>query len=324
MRTVLVTGPIGSGKSAVCSILGGRGYPVYDCDSRCKALYDSVPGLKGRIEAELGIPFAELGRIFSDEALRLKLEAIVYPLLLSDIRRWKRELSAEVAFIESAVAQGKPLFDGEYDSVLLVTASGPTRQARNPKAAERSPLQSFDKVKAAYIIENESTLEALEAQVDIYLNTLKQNSVMKTDLAKILSVSGQHGLYLYLAQARNGAIAESLSDKKRTAFDAHSRISTLSDIAIYTSEGEMRLADVFTAMKKVADAGTAVPASKASSEDIKAFFAAAVPNYDADRFYVSHMKKVLEWYDELVKYASLDFVTDEEREKEAEGVEEEA
>ena len=86
----------------------------------------------------------------------------------------------------------------------------------------------------------------------------------------------------------------------------------------------MRLADVFTAMKKVADEGTAVPASKASSEDIKAFFAAAVPNYDADRFYVSHMKKVLEWYDELVKYASLDFVTDEEREKEAEGVEEEA
>ena len=42
---------------------------------------------------------------------------------------------------------------------------------------------------------------------------------MKTDLARILSVSGQHGLYLYLAQARNGAIAESLSDKKRTCFD---------------------------------------------------------------------------------------------------------
>ena len=121
---------------------------------------------------------------------------------------------------------------------------------------------------------------------------------MKTDLAKILSVSGHHGLFLFLAQSRTGAIAEALSDKKRTAFDAHSRISTLSDIAIFTSEGEMRLAEAAA---------------------IKEFFATAVPNYDEDRFYVSHMKKVLEWYDELVKYASLDFVTDEEREQ---GVEE--
>ena len=42
----------------------------------------------------------------------------------------------------------------------------------------------------------------------------------------------------------------------------------------------------------------------------------ALPNYDRDRFYVSHMKKVVDWYNELVHYASLDFVTDEEREAE--------
>ena len=68
---------------------------------------------------------------------------------------------------------------------------------------------------------------------------------MKTDLAKILSVSGQRGLFLYIAQSRGGAIAESLADKKRTNFDARSRITTLEDIAIYTSEGEMKLAEVF-------------------------------------------------------------------------------
>ncbi|MBR3074227.1 MAG: DUF5606 domain-containing protein [Bacteroidales bacterium] len=141
---------------------------------------------------------------------------------------------------------------------------------------------------------------------------------MKTDLAKILSVSGQHGLYRYLAQARNGVIAESLSDQKRTALDTHSKVSTLNDIAIFTSEGELRLADVFTAMKKVADGGKAVPVSKDKPEAIKDFFAAAVPNYDEDRFYVSHMKKVLDWYAELEKFASFDFVTDEEREKELE------
>ncbi len=141
---------------------------------------------------------------------------------------------------------------------------------------------------------------------------------MKTDLAKIMSVSGQHGLFRYLAQSRTGVIAESLSDGKRTAFDAHSRISTLSDIAIYTSEGEMKLAEVFTAMKKAADEGLEVPSAKASQAGVTAFFGKAVPNYDADRFYYSHMKKVLDWYDDIAKHASFDFVTDEEREAEVE------
>ena len=50
---------------------------------------------------------------------------------------------------------------------------------------------------------------------------------MKTDLARILSVSGQHGLFNYIAQARNGAIVEALSDKRRTCFDMKSRITTL-------------------------------------------------------------------------------------------------
>ena len=134
---------------------------------------------------------------------------------------------------------------------------------------------------------------------------------MKTDLARILSVSGQHGLYLYLAQARNGAIAESLSDKKRTCFDIKTRLTTLADIAIYTSEGELKLKEVFLKLKDVLGDADA-PSPKASSEELKAPFAKAVPDYDADRFYVSHMKKVVEWYNELKNYASLDFAEENE------------
>ena len=134
---------------------------------------------------------------------------------------------------------------------------------------------------------------------------------MKTDLARILSVSGQHGLYLYLAQARNGAIAESLSDKKRTCFDIKTRLTTLADIAIYTSEGELKLKEVFLKLKDVLG-DAAAPSPKASSEELKALFAKAVPDYDADRFYVSHMKKVVEWYNELKNYASLDFAEENE------------
>lgn len=145
---------------------------------------------------------------------------------------------------------------------------------------------------------------------------------MKTDLARILSVSGQHGLFNYIAQARNGAIVEALSDKRRTCFDMKSRITTLADISIYTSEGEMKLQEVF---QKLHDAlGEAdAPTSKASADELKALFLKAIPNYDGDRFYVSHMKKVVDWYNELKNFASLDFEEGNECEAASEEAKEE-
>jgi hypothetical protein len=138
---------------------------------------------------------------------------------------------------------------------------------------------------------------------------------MKTDLTRILSVSGQHGLYRYLAQARNGAIVESLSDKSRNCFDLKSKITTLADISIYTTDGEMKLQDVFLKMKESLGDAEA-PSSKSSPDQLKAFFSKVVPNYDGDRFYVSHMKKVADWYNEMKQFASFEFVTSEEADKE--------
>lgn len=144
---------------------------------------------------------------------------------------------------------------------------------------------------------------------------------MKTDLARILSVSGQHGLFNYIAQARNGAIVEALSDKRRTCFGMKSRITTLADISIYTSEGEMKLQEVFQKLHEALGEADA-PTSKASADELKALFLKAIPNYDGDRFYVSHMKKVVDWYNELKNFASLDFEEGNEGEAASEEAEE--
>ena len=138
---------------------------------------------------------------------------------------------------------------------------------------------------------------------------------MKTDLSKILSVRGQRGLFSYVAQSRSGAIAESLRDHKRTNFAANSGITTLADISIFTMEGEVKLKEVFLKLQSVLGEADA-PNSKAPADEIKALFEKALPDYDGDRFYVSHMKKVVDWYNELKNFASLDFV-DEEEENEA-------
>ena len=139
---------------------------------------------------------------------------------------------------------------------------------------------------------------------------------MKTDLSKILAISGQSGLYLYISQARNGAIVEALSDKKRSSVGMTSKITSLADISIYTDDEEVKLQDVFVSMKEVLGEADA-PSSKSSADEVKALFEKALPAYDRDRFYVSHMKKVVDWYNNLKKYASLDFVNPEEESEES-------
>ena len=140
---------------------------------------------------------------------------------------------------------------------------------------------------------------------------------MKTDLSKILAVSGQSGLFLYIAQTRTGAVVESIADKKRTSVSITSKITSMADISIYTDDEEVKLQQVFENMKEVLGDADA-PSAKSKPEELKALFEKALPDYDRDRFYVSHMKKVVEWYNALKKYASLDFVDLEAQEETAE------
>lgn len=134
---------------------------------------------------------------------------------------------------------------------------------------------------------------------------------MKTDLSKILTISGQSGLFNYISQARNGVIVESLSDKKRSCFGMNSKVTTLEDISIYTDEGEVKLKSVFQKMKDVLGEDNA-PVAKSSDKELQEFFSKALPDYDRDRFHVSHMKKVVTWYNILKEFASLDFESEED------------
>ena len=137
---------------------------------------------------------------------------------------------------------------------------------------------------------------------------------MKTDLSKILAISGQSGLYLYISQARNGAIVEALADKKRSSVSMTSKITSLADISIYTDDEEVKLQQVFLNMKEVLGDADA-PSAKSDPKELKALYEKALPDYDRDRFYVSHMKKVVEWYNAINKYASFDFVDPETAEE---------
>ena len=139
---------------------------------------------------------------------------------------------------------------------------------------------------------------------------------MKTDLTKILAISGQSGLFNYVSSSRTGVIVESLADKKRSNVAASGKVTSLADISIYTDDEEVKLQQVFLNLKEVLGDADA-PTSKAAPEELKALFEKALPTYDRDRFYVSHMKKVVDWYNALKNYASLDFVEPDTEDAEA-------
>lgn len=177
MNKILVTGPIASGKSEVCRYLETNGYPVYDSDSRAKALYSSVPGLKEKIEKELGVEFGDLSVIFEDESKRLKLEEIVHPLVLEDFSKWAEKQESDTVIFESAIALDKPLFDGVFDYVILIRAPYGQRLERNSKVAERDRLQNAEESRADFIIDNDSDLDTLHNKTEKIIRTYKERKI---------------------------------------------------------------------------------------------------------------------------------------------------
>lgn len=171
MKKVLVCGLIGSGKSEVCKRIAECGYPVYDCDSRAKALYTT--DVVRRIEAAMDGPICE--DVLFDNRKRKALQEILYPLVRADLESWAAEQTSEVVFVESATAHDAPEFEGFFDEVLEVTAPLAVRVARNPKAELRSTLQTRP-LGPDFIIDNDGTPEELRAKTDFYMKQYENRS----------------------------------------------------------------------------------------------------------------------------------------------------
>lgn len=117
-------------------------------------------------------------------------------------------------------------------------------------------------------------------------------------LEKIISISGQPGLYQVISQTKYGLIAENLDDSKRIPVYSNYKVSSLGDISIYTEEEDVPLNDVFL---KIMEKEGGKPVEVKTDADIKAYFESVLPTYDKERVYISDMKKLLKWYNALVK-----------------------
>ncbi len=135
------------------------------------------------------------------------------------------------------------------------------------------------------------------------------------ELKEILAISGQGGLFKFVSQGRNGIVVESFADKKRAFVPATTKVSSLDDIAVYTSDKEIPLKDVFKSIFDKESGGKAIDAKASSPEDLKKYMEKILPDYDRQRVYGSDIKKMISWYNILHEQGLLKF---DEEEKAAE------
>lgn len=128
------------------------------------------------------------------------------------------------------------------------------------------------------------------------------------DLKGIISISGQPGLFKIVAQSKNGIIVEGLSDKKRVNVYASTKVSTLSDISMFTTGDDKPIAEIMKAIYDKANGEAALDTKTADDKAVAAYFEAVLPDYDKERVYVSNMRKLFAWYNNLHSTGNLKLV----------------
>lgn len=124
------------------------------------------------------------------------------------------------------------------------------------------------------------------------------------DLTGIIAITGQPGLFKIVAQSKNGIIVEGLVDKKRVNVYASTKVSTLSDISMFTTGDDKAIEEIMGAIFDKEKGGAAID-NKADDAAIAKYFGEVLPDYDKDRVYVSNMRKLFNWYNVLQSSGNL-------------------
>ncbi len=124
-----------------------------------------------------------------------------------------------------------------------------------------------------------------------------------------MAISGKPGLFRLVSRGKYNLIVETLDEaKKRMPAFASDKVISLADIAMYTDEGEVSLREVLNTLKKKENGQlSSFDYKNATREELATYFAELLPNYDRGRVYPADIRKLVNWYNLLVKAGMTDF-----------------
>ncbi len=135
-------------------------------------------------------------------------------------------------------------------------------------------------------------------------------------LKEILSIPGKPGLFKLISQGKNMLVVESLFDGKRMPAYTKDKVVSLGDIAIFTEDAEIPLAQVLEKVKLKENSELSKVDSKASNDILRKYMEEVLPEYDKERVYPSDIRKLINWYNILVKASITEFIALEEPKEE--------
>lgn len=138
----------------------------------------------------------------------------------------------------------------------------------------------------------------------------------------ILAIAGKPGLYKLVARGNGNLIVEILDDtRRRLPVGVRDRVTSLGEVSMYTESDDAALMQV---LQNISDALEGAPTEfthkTATEAQLEEFMdQVALPTWDRDRVHFSDIRKLVQWYNILVKAGYRRFVdASEEQEARAE------
>lgn len=181
MKTVGITGGIGSGKSTVCDIFRTLGIPVYEADTRAKHLMQYDLQLKRQIienfgqesyqNDELNRPYLAQ-KVFSNPEEVAKINALVHPAVGVDFKSWITNQDAPYVLKEAALL----IESGSYKQLdFLINVFAPI-DLRIERIKKRDPHRSISEINE--IIDKQVSEERRSQLADAIINNDSQSMLI--------------------------------------------------------------------------------------------------------------------------------------------------
>jgi dephospho-CoA kinase len=161
MKTVGLTGGIGSGKTTVARLFEQFGYAVYYADPRAKALYTDDAEVRAGVTAlfgpEIWLPDGQPDRarisaqVFQDKGMLQQLNSLIHPAVQRDYHRWKDGLAAQGYDRPFALKEAAILYEAsthtQLAAVISVYAPKRLRLARVQARDGAAHTQTLDRMR---------------------------------------------------------------------------------------------------------------------------------------------------------------------------------
>ncbi len=128
LKTVAITGGIGSGKSTVLNILKNKGYPTFSCDEIYKELIFDKQYIKSISENFKNVVFDGVidrkklaEKVFSDEKKLELLNEIAHPLIMQRLQEKIKRIDDGLVFAEIPVLfESKEDYAKNFSKIIVV------------------------------------------------------------------------------------------------------------------------------------------------------------------------------------------------------------